>query len=176
MLGNMFKDDGPGDPGSGPQIQKTGKPSVVLMTAGGNNARFGDVADNCVYRNKPENTPRGPLYEDDPNGVGKCKQSLQWTQDYFDRPEESDFSPAIDFRKTLIDLMTTDQARSNDPFYLYVVGYPKFSNDEDPVCDTYTFTPYTPGFNDGFQFLNRELRQHINRLSVQFNQIYVGNR
>ena len=107
------------------QIKKTGSPSVIVMTVGGNNAGFGTLVDNCIYHGVPGGEYGAPFH-DDPDGTGECTKSLAAAEKYINDPEIGGW--ANDFSQTLDDIFMTDQARSHDQFWLYVTGYVPFFN------------------------------------------------
>jgi hypothetical protein len=150
------------------QIQQTESPLVIIMTAGGNNANFGEIIDNCIYQGDPT-VSYGPPYDDDLDGKGLCKKSLATGQAYINNSGTDGL--ATQFRQTLDDIFKTDQARSHDEFWLYVTGYAHFFNVDTDECDNWSFSPNTTIYNR--PTLTKTLRVEINQILTQFNDIYV---
>jgi hypothetical protein len=151
------------------QIQRTGKPFLVVMTVGGNNANFGAIADNCVYHGNPFGN-YGPSWHDDPNGVGECKKSLKGAADYINNKGNGGL--ASDFRNTLDDIFKSNAAKARGEFYLYVTGYAHFFNVDTDDCDYWSFSPWW--IADGKPLLKKGLRVEMNNLLQSFLQVYVG--
>jgi hypothetical protein len=118
------------------QIGNTGSPSLIVSTVGGNNAFFGTTVDNCVYQGKLGSY--GNPWDQDPDGTGSCKQSLQKTQDYIDNAAEG---LPHDLTLTLDDLFASDQAHSRPEFYMYLSSYAKFFNADAEPCNDWSFAP-----------------------------------
>lgn len=73
----------------GIQMDLLDRPKVVLMQAGGNNADFYPIANDCIYHS---DGAKLPLYEDDPEGKGPCRTSLRRTKE---KIENSNFKDLV---------------------------------------------------------------------------------
>lgn len=70
------------------------------MTAGGNNAGFGSIVDNCIYHADPrEFLQYGAPYDQDRDGAGQCKISLSNAQGYLNNSRGGGL--AYDLERTL---------------------------------------------------------------------------
>lgn len=112
----------PGESSAG-QMAKTGSPHLVIMTAGGNNAGFYDIAMSCICQLDKDHD-FGAVFPDD----GGCSAAIQRSKDYIDN------IISIDLANTIRDILNTPQAKSHIDFNLYVIGYVQFFNlDEDLI-------------------------------------------
>ena len=67
------------------QMSKLKSPTdIIVMTVGGNNAFFFDIATNCIYHPKLEKDgfSYGNPYEDDPDRSGLCAKAIDNARNY----------------------------------------------------------------------------------------------
>lgn len=163
-LSHMAKDDRNGKP---PQIEQVEDPQLIVMTAGGNNGRFFEIATNCVYHQ--DNKDYGPPYERDPKHKGLCAKSLDSTLSYIE-----DTSPwsglGYDLRVTLDDILKNEHTKKYKEFFIYVTGYVHFWNVDTEYCNECVWS-----VNPGYQTtLSKELRVAMNDAVQKFNERYAA--
>lgn len=146
------------------QINETGKPHLITMTAGGNNAKFFDIATNCIYQQN-DDVDYGPEYADDTDGTGLCAKSIKASSDYL---TGADGSIGTDLKNTLDDLVASTQFKTYDDTLLYVTGYAHFFATDDNWCDNWSFGA-KPARRPK---LTLKLRQAINDLTEKLNNAY----
>ncbi|KAF4549355.1 Hypothetical protein D9617_22g067010 [Elsinoe fawcettii] len=146
------------DPAGQRQIEKTGDPRFVVMTVGGNDALFADVAMNCIYHAFP-NVDYGPQY---PDPAGACFRALEASKGYLDRQLGAELETA--YRLIF-------QALEGKPYdiNIYHTGYAHFFNVNSNWCNDYTFGVIP--LRSSNQKLTAELRTKINDLVEQMNRI-----
>ena len=145
------------------QVKNTGKPHLMTMTAGGNNAKFFDIATNCIYQQFDKDY--GPEFADDKDGVGECAKAIKASKDYI-TGVEGDIGK--DLNATIFDIVDSDQAKSYIDFFLYVTGYAHFFAVDDDWCDGQSFGAYPQRKPK----LTLKLRQAINELTESLNNVY----
>ncbi|KAK4691620.1 hypothetical protein P7C71_g5415, partial [Lecanoromycetidae sp. Uapishka_2] len=147
------------------QINETGKPHLIVMTAGGNNAKFFDIATNCIYQQN-DGVDYGPEYADDTDGTGLCAKSIKASSDYI---TGVDGSIGTDLKNTIDDLvLRTTQFNTYDDTLLYITGYAHFFAVDDNWCDSHSFG----AFPSRRPKLTLKLRQAINDLTEKLNNVY----
>lgn len=143
---------------------------LIILTAGGNNAFFYEVASNCIFHDKfPRNY--GPLYPDE---TGECFKSIQRSRNYItSKLKGPGVSLDFDLRATYDDLLGTDAYKSSN-LHTYHTGYIHFFNTEEDGdwCEsskeTFDIVPsIVPGVSH--QPLTRALRSDINQLVEDYN-------
>jgi hypothetical protein len=135
----------------GIQMDLLDRPKVVLMEAGGNNADFYPIANDCIYH---QDGPKTPLYEDDPEGQGPCKSSLRNTRQRVGNGQLKDL-----YVHTIHRWRGHPAVVGNDAS-LYVLGYGRFFSDAE-ACNEWSFSWYAGA---PYQNLTMELRKDINDL------------
>ena len=147
------------------QMGKVGKPNVVVMTSGGNNAHFGDIVDLCIYHSEPR-TNYGPAYKDDDpkKPTGKCRQALDDASKYINGDMRGDFF------NTTRDIFDDPSVHDKKDFLLYVTGYARFfGTDYDPWCNEEHWN--IPGISPT-PYLSKELRTAFNDRVSAVNNLY----
>ena len=142
------------------QISNAGSsPSLVVMTAGGNNANFFKVADGCIFHSN-WSMDYGAIYVDDTARTGACAQAIDASKAIITGTMDKDL------KNTLDDLLVADNVKLNPDFLLYVTGYAAFFNPKDDWCNHHSFgiTSFPP--------LSNALRSDINTLVTQLNTVY----
>ncbi|KAF2419586.1 SGNH hydrolase [Tothia fuscella] len=151
------------------QINKLNRPDFAVMTVGGNNVGFFDVAANCLFQPYPL-TDYGKPYHLDPNGEGLCKKALKATRNYI--RDTGDGSLEAAFRATLDDIFKwANEERKLPHFHLYVTGYAHFFNADTTDCNTWTFQRIA-NYYSTVPFLVKELRAEINDLMEGLLAVY----
>ena len=79
------------------QICQLDDPSIIIMTIGGNNAQFADIAVNCIYQ-PDQDADYGPDYADDTEQTGACARAINSSREYI---QDSGHGLAFDFEKHL---------------------------------------------------------------------------
>jgi hypothetical protein len=147
-------------------------PRFTVMTVGGINAHVGDVVANCVYQPDMQ-ADYGPPHHKDPEGVGKCKQSIRQAREYIDGG-----GLGYDFRVTLDDLFNYARSHYSGPYTVYVTGYVHFWNVDTERCDRASWKPPFIGQYTNpppaLPLLTRGLRREMNDLVEAFNRKYVS--
>jgi hypothetical protein len=141
---------------------------VIVMTVGGNNAGFFDIASNCIYHQKLEKDgfSYGNPYEDDPDRSGLCAKSIDVSKTYI----EEKF--ANDIRITINQMLAEDVVKANPDVKIYYTGYAEFFNLGDDWCNNESFNAI-PSFVDGSKkaFLSHVLRSDMNDLTNKLNNV-----
>ncbi|KAL8731549.1 MAG: hypothetical protein Q9181_004270 [Wetmoreana brouardii] len=134
------------------QMKDTGKPHLVTMTAGGNNAGFYEIAVNCIFQHL--NQDYGPEYADDYDGVGECANSIKKSYEYI--------TSTGDFDDIGYNLNT------HGNLFLYVTGYATFFAVDNDWCDRESFgaLPFRK------PKLTLPLRKAFNNLTDSLNSVY----
>lgn len=152
--------------GGGKQVQKTGKPYLVTMTAGGNDAGFFSIARDCIYQQDPRHD-YGPDY---PDKNGDCFKSVQGSHDYINGAVGS---LERDMTITLQDILNTDNAKAHLDFLLYLTGYARFfavaDGDGKDWCDGESFGAIPLVHQPK---LTKVVRRAINGLTTDLNNLY----
>ncbi|KAL8747806.1 MAG: hypothetical protein Q9190_000350 [Brigantiaea leucoxantha] len=147
------------------QMGKVGKPNLVVMTSGGNNAGFGHIVDVCIYHSDPLHN-YGPAYkDDDPNDPkGQCGQALNSASTYINEPMRQDLI------NTINDILADPHVHENEDFLLYLTGYAQFfGTDYDPWCNNEYWN--VPGIS-ARPYLSEELRRAFNGRVSAVNKLY----
>lgn len=126
--------------------------SVLLMSAGGNDAGFANVVMNCVYQ-------LGITATFD------CDGALSPASDYINGPIDTPKTLRNDIQATYTDLFKTSQS-SHSPFYLYHLGYVHYFavDSTSSWCDDISF-----GTGRTLPKLTLSLRQQMNTLTDGVN-------
>ncbi|KAF2225242.1 SGNH hydrolase-type esterase domain-containing protein [Elsinoe ampelina] len=143
------------------QVRKTGDPRILIMTAGGNDALFADVAVDCIYRPDPREDYGEPF-----PGEGRCKASLERSSAFMDN------NLGLELEKVYDEIFRNYQDQASD-LTVYHTSYVHFFNVNDNWCNDYNFgvvpdVPFRPPRN---QKLNVELRTSMNDLVEKMNRI-----
>ena len=136
---------------------------VIVMTVGGNDAGFYDIASNCIYHQDPE-TPSfnyGNPYEDDPDRSGLCAKSIDASKEYI----EGRF--ATDVTETIKDMLKQKVVTDNPDLKIYYTGYAEFFNLDDDWCNTKSFAI----LGNKKALLSHVLRSDMNDLTVKLNNV-----
>lgn len=143
-------------------------PSIIIMTVGGNDANFAQVAINCIYQ--PDlNTDYGPDYADDTNRTGACANAMNISKGYIQDPKKG---LAFDLNVTFLNMLDTELVRNNPDLRIYQTGYAHFFNVDEEWCNGESFGA-TPGIIPGAHKpkLSQQLRTDINDLIQQVNTV-----
>ena len=136
---------------------------VIVMTVGGNNAKFFDIASNCIYHQMESPTfSYGNPYEDDPDRSGLCAKSIDASKTYIEK------DLATDVKTTIEDMLMEQIVTDNPDVKIYYTGYAEFFNLDDDWCNTETFHAI-PGPKDAL--LSHVLRSDMNDLTVKMNNV-----
>jgi hypothetical protein len=149
------------------QIVDAGNPQLIVSTAGGNNAFFGQNVDDCIYHGTPT-TDYGPPYDKDPEGKGACKKSLKKTQDYIDNTVSG---LSFDLKRTLDDLFAADLAKSRPDLHVYFSSYARFFNADSDTCNKLSFAKWWQLWKP---LLVKELRKEFNDKVDGLHKVYVS--
>ena len=146
------------------------KPSLVVMSMGGNNAFFADIVNSCIYNGDPR-VDYGLPFHLDTQGTGECKKTLAKADDVLSSGELAD-----GLTKT-IDAIFLHAAQNGFPsdFRLYINSYVDFFNAETDACEKWTFAPWWSRVrNRQPPLLTKELRQAFNDRVGALAQTYVS--
>ena len=149
----------------GYQMGKVGRPNMVVMTSGGNNAGFGHIVDVCIYHSDFRHN-YGPAYkDDDPNNpTGECGQALNGAADYINGAMRQDLI------NTINDILADPNVHDNADFLLYLTGYAQFfGTDYDDWCNTERWNIW--GVSP-VPYLSKELRTAFNDRVSAVNNLY----
>jgi len=146
------------------QINNTGKPHLITMTAGGNNAKFFDIATNCIYQQN-DDVDYGKEYADDKNSEGLCAKSIKASNDYL---TGANSKIGKDLNNTLFDVVGSTQFKTYSDTLLYVTGYAHFFAVDDNWCDKWSFGAKASRRPK----LTLKLRKAINELTEKLNNAY----
>ncbi|KAL4941314.1 SGNH hydrolase-type esterase domain-containing protein, partial [Aspergillus oleicola] len=133
-------------------------PDWVTLSIGGNDVKFVDVLDRCVYR----------FY--DVKGCAGCTPSVTFDDCSSDCEKAmSEFSDRLDSREFAENLRRTyisifEHAPNSQ---LFVTGYPAFWNAATDQCDKVSFKTYC--INNSVLPLIKERRQRMNELTYKLN-------
>ena len=142
------------------QIGNTGSsPRLVTMHAGGNDANFFGIADNCVFHSQSKDY--GLNYNEDPNRTGACAKAIDSAKNYIANSLGKDLNNTID------SIMASDNVKSQPDFLLYVLGYAQFFNGDTTWCNGHSF-----GVGSTWPPLSQYLRNDMNLLTKTFNGAY----
>lgn len=152
------------------QILKTnGDVDLIILTAGGNNAHFYEVASSCIYHDK-QPFDYGGLY---PDPMGECAKSIELARSYIlSGSQTPGRSLTFDLRATYDDLLRSKAYKSQP--YTYHTGYVLLFNTstEDDWCEqsqeSFGSIPIPlPG--QPRPPLSNALRSDINQLVAEWN-------
>lgn len=130
---------------------------MATLSIGGNDIDFKGILFNCIIESTQFGfTPTKP-----------CDQQRQETHALIDSPE------LVNNIDHLIKEIVT-KGRSGtigDAFRLYVTGFPEFFNEDDPGCDTVTFSRTANPVSDGKEhiMMTTDLRKDYNSMSRALN-------
>jgi hypothetical protein len=150
------------------QICQLDDPSIIIMTIGGNDAQFADIAVNCIYQ--PDlKTDYGPDYADDTKNASKCARAINSTRSYI---QDSEKGLAFDLTTTYDNMLDTDLIRNNPDVRIYHTGYAHFFNIDEEWCNEESFGAL-PGIVPGSHKpkLSQKLRGDVNDLVEQVNNV-----
>jgi hypothetical protein len=117
------------------QMDKTTRPKLVLMEAGGNDAIFYPMADACLFKSDTSRT-YGKKYEDDDpeHPEGACRYEIVQV-----RGRDSG-SNIFDLVVQTINRWRSHPAVVGNDASLYLLGYSRFfAPGLDPACDDWNF-------------------------------------
>ncbi|KAN0096837.1 SGNH hydrolase-type esterase domain containing protein [Hyaloscypha variabilis] len=147
------------------QISQVGRPDLLTMQMGGNDAGFGKILIACIYIGDVTGSQK-----DYPNPDGTCFKTITEWEAYIDAPPSAGAGKSFyfDHHLTLQDILGTDLIKNRDDFYLAVVGYGEFFNTKSPDsdwCNDQSFgTLKAPK-------LSNVLRTKVNALAVKLNAV-----
>ncbi|KAK8876993.1 hypothetical protein PGQ11_001939 [Apiospora arundinis] len=125
-----------------------GKPQIGTVSLSGNDMKFGDIVNACLYHWI---------------GYGDCGALLKEAHQKLDDPGKS-------FEFEIVNALSKILAAGrieNPQFQLYVTGYIRFWNAENPQCDQ---TNWAPSYKAA-AYLTRELRRDMNELVLKLNKL-----
>lgn len=151
--------------GSNSQIQQVGRPYLLTMQLGGNDAHFGEILTKCIYVGDITTGQR-----DYPDPDGGCFKVITTWEAYLDAAasEGATKSFYFDHHDQLRAILATDLIKDRDDFYLYTVGYAEFFNVKSPDSDWCNDQSF--GIIKAPK-LSNALRTKLNALSVKVNSI-----
>ncbi|MCJ1254120.1 hypothetical protein MMC24_001934 [Lignoscripta atroalba] len=142
--------------------QMDNAPAFATLTVGGNDAGFYDVAVACIYHSEPRQN-YGPEYPDE---SGECWKAIDWAHNRINGGKQRD-----DIKKALGAIYDTDQAKVDPAFHIYLTGYARFFNQDDPYCNDQSFGVFPwskPKLSGG----EKGVRPAINKLTDDLNTLY----
>ncbi|KAL9615939.1 MAG: hypothetical protein Q9160_009125 [Pyrenula sp. 1 TL-2023] len=147
----------------------------TVMTSGGNNAKFFDIAERCVYQRYKDHD-YGPDFKDDQDlnrCKGDCCKAIKASQDYIQASTWSPGGLQFDLWRTIRDIVDSSAAHKDPNHKLYVTGYAQFwSNDKGTDwCNRESFGADPTGHQPT---LSSELRSKMNSLVQLINSKYVS--
>ena len=149
----------------GNQIGKVGRPNVLIMTSGGNQAGFGHIVEVCIYHPTFYQN-YGPAYKDDKDRKGECAVALDGAKDYITDPKRME----TDLRITIDDIYNNQAVSDDTDFLLYLTGYARFwGTDLDDWCNKEAWN--VPGISPT-PYLSKELRKTFNDHVDKVNDLY----
>ncbi|KAL8908304.1 MAG: hypothetical protein Q9171_005512 [Xanthocarpia ochracea] len=130
------------------EYPKNGKPQIGTVSIAGNDLKFGEMVNACLYHWV---------------GYGDCNQLLKDALTALDDPGRA-------FEYKIVDVFAKIMARArtaNPSFQLYVTGYIGFWNHDNAQCDQVTWAPWykAPAY------LTRTLRSDMNSLVDKLNNL-----
>jgi hypothetical protein len=135
------------------------KPDFATLMIGGNPAGFPNIIEDCIYQFRRDKD-YGPEFPDE---NGECAKTLQRAHETLN---------SLWFRRGLYDSITAitkdSRIRWNPRFRLYLLGYAKLFNHEDPKCNDWSFGIW-PGKKPR---LTVELRHAINEVLDHGRTVY----
>lgn len=128
---------------------KIGKPQIGTVSISGNDLKFGEIVNACLYH-------FGGYY-------GDCSTLLKEAHVTLDDPGKA-------FEYKIVHIFSKIMARArqaNPSFQLYVTGYIQFWNADNEQCNTVNWAPdyYAPAY------LTTTLRQDMNSLVLKLNDL-----
>ncbi|KAH7383632.1 SGNH hydrolase-type esterase domain-containing protein [Cadophora sp. MPI-SDFR-AT-0126] len=151
--------------GSNSQIQQAGRPYLLTMQLGGNDAHFGEILIKCIYVGDITTAQR-----DYPDPDGGCFKVIMTWEACLDAAasEGATKSFYFDHHDQLRAILATDLIKERDGFYLYAVGYAEFFNVKSPDSDWCNDQSF--GIIKAPK-LSNALHTKLNALSVKVNSI-----
>ncbi|KAL8967292.1 MAG: hypothetical protein Q9183_002990, partial [Haloplaca sp. 2 TL-2023] len=148
------------------EMGDVGKPELVIMTSGGNNAGFAPIVDPCTYHSDFRHN-YGPAFADDPDGNGECARALQASSRYIENDMENDLILTIN------DLLDDPSVKDNPDFLLYLTGYAQFfGTDYPPWCDQERWDVLQWFTKSPAPHLSTGLRRAFNDRVTKINNLY----
>lgn len=152
------------------QMKKLSEPKdAIIMTTGGNNVGFFNVANNCIFH-WPPTEDYGPAF---PDAKGKCAQAIEDASNYIDNERAGGFRD--DLRKTYQDMLNNDMLAKNKNAKVYHTGYAEFfstaGKGAEDWCEA-TQASFSVGSSvktEGRAILTKSLREAINALTDKVN-------
>jgi len=130
-------------------------PEFATMTIGGNDAGFFGVVSNCIFHNDI-GRDYGPDY---PDPKGECAKVINETTHRVANDDE--FAKGL--AEQIEHVLGHSKFKDKSNFKLFVTGYARFFNQDDPACDKYGLRL------TGGPSLTRILRNAINDLVLLVN-------
>lgn len=149
--------------------ERAGLPTVVWGMFGGNDAFFGAIARACIYQPPSTDHPFGwgKPWDEDPDGMGVCKQNLKLADDYLNDP--ASFRKALTGALNDIFEIAQDEKHKKPHFDLYLSSYVRFFDDTTDACDKWSFAH--DKISVGHPKLVKGLRKEINDMVQKANNI-----
>ena len=144
------------------QSSKVKSPNLLVITTGGNDAGFFDVADSCVYQSNPKRD-YGLPYHKDPDRIGACTKAIDAATDRVVKSDQIGKSLTAMYT----DILNSDQAKANPDLRIYQTGYVHYFNVDDgnTWCDKVSFHPGSEAL------LTLVLRKEFNELVERANGV-----
>ena len=134
-------------------------PDLATLMIGGNPAGFPNIIEDCIYQFRREKD-YGPEFPDE---NGECAKTLQRAHENLNSVW---FSRGL--YNSIITIVNDPRVRWNPHFKLYVLGYAKLFNHDDPKCNDWSFGIW-PGKQPN---LTIELRHAINMVLDHGREVY----
>ncbi|KAI1375831.1 SGNH hydrolase-type esterase domain-containing protein [Hypoxylon crocopeplum] len=125
-----------------------GNPQIATVSLSGNDLKFGDIVNACILHWM---------------GYGDCSALLKSAHQKLDDPGHAfEFELVSAFARILVRGRT-----ANPNFQLFVTGYLRFWDDQNPQCDTVS---WAPSYRSPV-YLKTTLRQDMNSLVLRLNDV-----
>ncbi|OJJ74121.1 hypothetical protein ASPBRDRAFT_52293 [Aspergillus brasiliensis CBS 101740] len=132
---------------------------TVTVTVGGNDVGFADIITHCILRRLPWSLTSSDNYY--------CARYKEAARDLMTDPSDKGLQAQLS--QIYRDILA--QADSNQHVYLYLVGYPKFSNAQTTYCNRVNFKYWGVNPADPYTTLSMSVRQELNDLVEDMNQV-----
>ncbi|KAI4112393.1 MAG: hypothetical protein LQ338_008319, partial [Usnochroma carphineum] len=140
-----------GDPDLNANYPKIGKPQIGTVSISGNDLKFGEIVNACLYHWV---------------GYGDCTQLLKDAHTTLDDPSRVFQYKIVDvFSKIMIRART-----ANPSFQLYVTGYIQFWNHDNPQCNDISWAPSYKASAYLTTRLRKDMNDLVDKLNDQINQ------
>jgi lysophospholipase L1-like esterase len=129
---------------------------LATLSIGGNDLKFGDIVDLCVFQfSNIISNPGNPV---------NCDFVLKGTEAMLD--DHNQFWNSL---WNAIWKVTTTATKPS--FHLYVTGYAQFWNANTDQCDSTTYVLYTNDPDNERQRMTKDLRNRMNQLLLKANSV-----